>query len=324
MPAQFTSLRILLTAFCIGLPMTSLAQTTWPDHPIRFVVHSAAGGNVDLLARILADRLAQQLPQRVLIENIGGAGGALGARAVAKAEPDGYTFLFAGPGHASVPFVQKQPPYDPVQDFSPVSLVAQFPLAIIINRDLPAKDLEEFITLIKQNPNKYAFGHGGTGGSSHIPIEALMYQAGIKMIPVPFRGNAPASAALLGGQIHLIIDGLTAQVENIESGRVRAIAVTTKERTAFLPDVPTVSETLPGYKFPMRVALFAPAKTPKHIVDKLSEQVSAAMKDPATRARYQAIKVDPVGSTPEELDSYFRRQLEFNDDIIRKANIKEQ
>lgn len=299
------------------------AQSKWPERPIKFIVHVAAGGGVDLNARILAERLSQQLPQPVLIENMGGAGGTIAARTVAKSEPDGYTFLFAGPGHASAPFLRKQAPYDPINDFIAVSLVTQFPLVVVINPKLPAKTLPEFIAMLKAAPGKHTFGSGGVGGSSHIPVEMFMSQAGVQMTHVPFRGNGPSSAALVGGQIDMIIDGLAPQLGNIDGGLVRVLGVTTKTRTPFLPDAPAVSETLPGYQFPMWVGLFAPAKTDQAIVDRLAAEVGKAMQDPATRKRYADVKVSPAGSTSKEFDTFFREQLKFNEDVIKSAKIEQ-
>jgi len=319
-------LRRIAIAVAIALMPATLAQAqqgNWPDRPIKFVVHVAAGGGVDLMARVLADKLSQQMPQRVLVENMGGGGGAIAARAVAKADPDGTTFLFVGPGHAAVPFMHKQPPYDPINDFLPVSLVTQFPLVVVVNPKLPANNLAEFIALLKKEPGQHTFGSSGVGGSSHIPVEMLMHMAGVKMTHVPFRGNGPSSAALLGGQIDLIIDGLAPQLGNIAEKRVRVLGVTTKERTPFLPDAPAVSETLPGYQFPMWVGLFAPAKTPRDIVERMAAEIGKAARDPATRQRYFDIKVDAVGSTPEAFDKFFREQLKFNEDIIKSANIQQ-
>jgi tripartite-type tricarboxylate transporter receptor subunit TctC len=317
-------LRKLAIATLVTLSATQAqAQSSWPDRPIKFIVHVAAGGGVDLNARILGDRLSKQLPQPVLIENQGGGGGAIAARAVANSAPDGYTFLFAGPGHAAVPFMHKVPPYDPIKDFVPVSLVTKFPLVMVINPSIPAKNLTEYIALLKAEPGKHTFGSSGVGGSSHIPAEMFVRQAGVEMIHVPFRGNGPSSAALLGGQIDMIVDGLAAQVGNIADGRVRLLGVTTKERTPLLPGVPAVSETLPGYQFPMWVALFAPAKTPKEIVERMAAEVHKAMQDPVTQKRYAQVKVEPVGSNPAEFDAFFREQLKFNEDIIRAAHIQQ-
>jgi tripartite-type tricarboxylate transporter receptor subunit TctC len=315
--------RLALCAIAFIAPAYA-ADDPWPSRPIKLVVPVAAGGGIDLMARILADRLSQQLPQRVLVENVGGAGGSIGARLVAKADPDGYTFLFPGPGHAAIPFMHKQPPYDPIADFAPVSLVTQFPLVVVINPRLPAETLAEFIALAKASPGKYTFGSSGVGGSSHIPVELLKFMAGIDLVHVPFRGGSQSSAAMVAGQIDLIIDGLAPQLGNIAEGRVRVLAVTTKTRTAFLPDVPTAAETLPGYEFPMWVAVFAPAKTPAAIVARLSSEIATALRDPTIRKRYADFKVDPVGSSPQELDQFFREQLRFTADIIRRANIVQE
>lgn len=315
--------KFALAALAAVIASQAHAQSAWPDRPIKFIVHVAAGGGVDLNARILADRLNQQLPQRILVENMGGGGGSIAARAVANSTPDGYTFLFAGPGHAAVPFMHKQAPYDPIKDFVPVTLVTKFPLVMVINPNVPAKDLKEFIDLLKKEPGKHTFGSSGVGGSSHIPAEMFVRQAGVQMTHVPFRGNGPSSAALLGGQIDMIVDGLAPQLGNIGEGRVRVLGVTTKERTPFLPDAPAVSEVLPGYQFPMWVALFAPAKTPKEIVERMAAEVGKAMQDPETKKRYGAVKVDAVGSSPAEFDTFFREQLKFNEDVIRAANIQQ-
>jgi tripartite-type tricarboxylate transporter receptor subunit TctC len=316
--------RIALTLFAMLSSITlGQAQSTWPDRPIRFIVGVAAGGGVDLNARILGDRLNKQLSQPVLIENQGGGGGAIAARAVANAAPDGYTFLFAAPGHAALPYMHKQPPYDPIRDFVPVTLVTKFPLVMVVNPNVKAKNLTEFIDLLKREPGVHTFGSSGVGGSSHIPAEMFVRQAGVQMTHVPFRGNGPSSAALLGGQIDMIVDGLAPQLGNIAEHRVRVLGVTTKERTPFLPDAPAVSEVLPGYQYPMWVALLAPAKTPKEIVDRMAAEVHKAMQDPVTRKRYADVKVEPVGSTPAEFDAFFREQLKFNEDVIRSANIQQ-
>lgn len=300
------------------------AKDSWPDRPIRLLVTSAAGGGIDLMARLLAEGLSRELPQRVVVENNGAAGGLIATRAVAKAEPDGYTFLFTGPGMASIPYVYKNPGYDVRADFESVSLVTQYPLVMVTTPDLPAKTLPEFIALVKKNPGKYAFGSSGIGGASHIPLEAFKAQAGLDMIHVPYRGSGQTTAALLGGQIHLVIDGLAPQLPNIQDGRVRALAVSTTERSPKQPDLPTVAETLPGFAFPMWVAVFAPAKTPQAVVEKMSKAIAAAVGSPAVAKRLQELVVDPVGSTPKELDRFLDEQLAFNKAVIEKAGIHVQ
>jgi tripartite-type tricarboxylate transporter receptor subunit TctC len=305
----------------VGIVPT-IADETWPNRSIRLIVPVAAGGGVDTMARIMAEPLSRELGQSVVVEDIGGAGGAIGAGTVAKAEPDGYTFLFAGPGQAALPFMHKHLVYDTMTDFAGVSLVAQFPLVIVINPKVPAKDLAEFIALLKANPGKYTFGSSGVGGSSHIPAELFKHLAGVDMMHVPYRGNSESSAALVGGQIDMIIDGIAPQLGNIKAGQVRPLGVTTLERSPFLPGIPAVSEALPGYEYPMWVAVFAPAKTPSAIVEKLSQKIAAAVQMPATKQRYNAINVEPVGSTPAQLDQFFNKQLQVNKDIITSAHIE--
>ena len=304
------------------LPLAQ-AQGTWPDRPIKFLVHVAAGGGFDLMARILADRLGRQLPQPIVVENNGSGAGVVAARRVAHAEPDGTTFLFVGPGFASVPFLHKQQPYDPVKDFVPVSLVTRFPQLLVIKPSLPAKDLKEFIALAKTEPGKLTFGSSGPGGAAHLPAELFMHLAGVKMVHVPFRGGGPASAALLGGQIDMLFDGIAPQQGNIAAGRVRALGVTTKERSPLLPDMPAIAEVVPGFQFPLWTGLFAPAKTPKAIVERLAAEIGKAMNDPETKKRYNDVKLEAIGSSPDEFDAFFREQLKFNEDVIKRANIQQ-
>jgi tripartite-type tricarboxylate transporter receptor subunit TctC len=258
----------------------------------------------------------------VVVENMPGGGGAIAGRAIARAPADGYTFLFVGPSHAAVPYMHKQPPYDPINDFAPVSLIAQSSQLLLIKPDLPAKNLSELIALAKANPGKLTFGSSGVGGAAHIPAEMLIYHAGVKLTHVPFRGNAEATAGLIGGQIDILFDGVAPQSGNIEAGRVRALGVTTRGRSPFLPDVPAMTEILPGYEFPLWVGLFAPAQTPKPIVDRLAAEIGKALQEPTTKKRYTDVKVEAVGSSPEQFDKFFREQLKFNEEAIKRANIE--
>ena len=319
---RFTRFITVASLLLLAAASPAHAQSAWPDRPIRFIVTSAAGGGIDLMARILAEGLSRQLPKPVIVENNGGAGGLVATRMVAKSEPDGYTFLFQGPGHAALPYIHKNPGYDVSKDLASVSLVTKYPLVLITNPALPAKTLAEFIALAKASPGKYTFGSSGIGGASHIPLEALKEQAGIDMIHVPFRGSGQTTAALLAGQIDLTIDGLAPQLGNIRTGRVRALAVSTHERASEMPDIPAMNETLPGFEYPMWVAVFAPGSTPKPIVDKMSAAIAAALKEPTVSKRYSELMVDIVGSTPSELDKFVEEQLRVNKAIIDKAGIQ--
>ncbi len=312
---------LALAAALASVGSLAAAQDAWPERPIRLIVTSAAGGGIDLMARILADGLGRQLPKPVIVENNGGAGGLVATRLVVNADPDGYTFLFQGPGYAALPYIHKAPGYDVNRDFAGVSLVAKFPLVLITNPALGVKTLPQFIALAKKSPGKYTFGSSGIGGASHIPLEAIKYQAGIDMVHIPFKGSGETSAALMAGQIDLTIDGLAPQLGNIKSGRVVPLAVSTLERSKQLPDVATIAETLPGFQYPMWVAVFAPAKTPKAIVDRMADAIRLAVKDPTVQKRFEDLAVEGVGSTPAELDTFVKGQLAFNKAIIEKANI---
>jgi len=309
-------------AALLSLPGLAFAQDNWPDRPIRFIVTSAAGGGIDLMARILADGLSRQLPKPVIVENNGAAGGLVATRIVAKADPDGYTFLFQGPGYAALPYIHSAPGFDVDKDFASVSLVAKFPLVLITNPALGIKTLPDLIALAKKSPGKYTFGSSGVGGASHIPLEAIKSQAGIDVVHVPFRGSGQTSAALIAGQIDLTIDGLAPQLGNIKSHRVVPLAVSTIERSRQMPDIPTIAETLPGFQYPMWVAVFAPAKTPKSIVDRMAQAINRAVNEAAVKKRFDDLLVEPVGSTPSELDKFVKEQLAFNKTIIEKAHIK--
>jgi tripartite-type tricarboxylate transporter receptor subunit TctC len=314
--------RVLVLSLLLVAGASASAETAWPDRPIRLLVTSAAGGGIDLMARLLADGLSRQLPQRVVIENVAGAGGLIATRTVAKSDPDGYTLLFQGPGHASLPYVRRDPGYDVRKDFASVSLVTRFPLVLVTDPKLPAKTTAEFVAMVKAAPGKFSFGSSGIGGASHIPLEAFVAQAKLDMVHVPFRGSGQTTAALIAGQIHLVVDGLAPQLGYIREGRVQPLGVTTRSRTPFMPDLPTIAETLPGFEFPMWVAVFAPSNTPKTIVDKMSSAIAAAVQDPATRKRYEELMVEIVGSTPPELDAFVDEQLAFNKEVIERAHIQ--
>ncbi|HWM83919.1 MAG TPA: tripartite tricarboxylate transporter substrate binding protein [Pseudolabrys sp.] len=316
------ALRALLSLALLVPAAGASAQSNWPDRPIKLLVTSAAGGGIDLMARILADALSRQLPQRVIVENNGGAGGLIATRTIAKSDPDGYSFLFQGPGHAYLPYIRKNPGYDVRKDFASVSLVATYPLVLVTRPSLKVSNLADFIALAKKQPGKLTYGSSGVGGASHIPLAAFADQAGIEMVHVPFRGSGQTTTALLADQIDLVIDGLAPQIGNIQEKRVIPLGVSTRERSPFMKDLPAISETLSGFYFPMWVAIFAPGETPKPIVDKMAQAIATAMKDPATKKRFEELVVNAVGSTPAELDTFLDEQLTVSKRVIEKTNIQ--
>ena len=305
----------------LACPAVVCAQS-WPNRPIRMVVPLAAGGGVDLMARTLAEHLGQQLGARFVVENQGGGGGTIAAANVARSEPDGYTFIFQSVSSAVVnALVYKKLNYDPINDFMPVTLFGVFPLVAIINPQIPAKDLPEFIALVKANPGKYSYGSSGVGTSIHLAGELFKTLAGVDMVHVPYRGNSAAATDLLGGQIALLFDGVAPQLGNIEMGSVRVLGVTTRDRSKVLPKVPAMREFVPGYEMPFWTALFAPAKTPKDIVDRVSAEAIKAARNPDVVKRLGELGVDPAASTPEELDRFWRQQLDYYRKIVEATNI---
>jgi tripartite-type tricarboxylate transporter receptor subunit TctC len=316
-----TMLRILAGLALLLWAVPASADDKFPERPIRLVVPLAAGGNIDVMARILAERLSQQLGQNVIVENLVGAGGAIGARAVAEAKPDGYTLLFQGPAQAQLPYVYKTLPYDGINAFTGVSLVGEYPLVIVVNPKVPAKTLPEFVKLLKENPGKYNYGSSGVGGASHLAAELFTSLADVKMVHVPFRGNQPAMVALLGGQIEMLIDGMAAQQKHVEAGTVNVLGVTSRGRSPFFPSVTPVADTLPGYEFPLWLAVFAPANTPAPVVAKLSAEIATATREPGVRKRFTDMLTEPKSSTPAETTAFFKDQLRFNQELVSRAKI---
>src|SRR5262245_36875169 len=302
-------LALACAALAVSLPSRASAQDAYPSKPIKLIVPLAAGGGIDFTARAAAQKLADVIGQQVVVENQGGAGGTLGVNAVVRAAPDGYTLLYHSVSGVVSAVVGKDLPYDWLRDLVPVSLVTRFAPVLIINPSLPARDLKEFIALAKASPGKLSYGSSGAGTGIHLASELFKAAAGVDIVHVPYRGNAGVMPDLLAGRIDMLIDGVPAQVKNIESGAVRALAVTTRARTPALPGVPTMIEQGLDYELPYWTAIYAPAATPKLIVDKLAAAIAKAMQDPSVVARLGNVGTEAVGSTPQELDAFNRDQF---------------
>ena len=298
------------------------AQDSYPNKPVKLIVPLAAGGGIDFTARTTAQKLSDVLGQQVVVENQGGAGGTLGVNAVARAAPDGYTLLYHSVTGVVSSVVGKDLPYDWLRDLAPVSLVTRFAPVLIINPSLPAQDLKEFIALAKVNPGKFSYGSSGAGTGIHLASELFTSAAGVDIVHVPYRGNAGVMPDLLAGRIAMLIDGVPPQVKNIESGLVRALAVTTRTRTPALPNVPTMIEQGLDYEVPYWTAIYAPAATPKAIVDKLAADIARTMKDPGVVKRLADAGTEAVGSTPQELDVFNRDQVALYRRIVSDPRLK--
>jgi tripartite-type tricarboxylate transporter receptor subunit TctC len=299
------------------------AQEAWPSRPIKLVVPLTAGGGVDMMARLTAQHLSDQLGQQVVVENQGGAGGTIAASTVARARPDGYTLIFQSVSSAVVnALVYKNLPYDPIKDLIPVTLAGSFPLVLVTNPDLPAKDLGELIALLKANPGKYSYGSSGVGTMPHLAGELFKSMAGVDIVHVPYRGNSAIMADLFAGRVAIMFDGPPTQLGNIQGGKVRALAITTAERSPVLPAVPPVADTLPGYAIPFWTAIFAPANTPKDVVERIAAETGKAMQNPDVIRRYGDVGIVGIGSSPQELDRFWREQLNYLGKIVKGANVK--
>lgn len=300
----------------------SAAQQVWPTKPVTLIAPFAAGGTADVLARLLAERLSQGLGQQVVVENQGGAGGTIGAATVARAEPDGHTLLLHTVSTAVVnPLVYTNLTYDAIENFAPISLFVRAPLVLVVSGAVEAHTLQEFVDLCRASPGEISYASPGVGSVAHLMVEVFRSITDIDIIHVPYRGAAAAVPDLIANRVSLIIDGLPTQLPMIRDGQVRALGVTTAERSDKLPDVPAISEVLPGYDLPYWAGLFAPSGTPRPIIEQVNAIVSDAMKEADFQERLDQLGMDGIGSTPEELDAFWRHQLEYFAPIVEEANI---
>ncbi|MBT0782004.1 tripartite tricarboxylate transporter substrate binding protein [Paracoccus sp. pheM1] len=318
MTASITRRLLLGAAMALGLAGAAAAE--YPDRPITLVIPFAAGGSTDVVGRIVAERMSQELGQQVIVQNVGGAGGSLGAAQVAKADPDGYTILMATVAtHALNPLILKQKPYDPVADFAPVSLLVLVPNVLAVNPELPVNTVQELIDLAKAEPLAYA--SSGNGTPLHLSGELFKAMAGVDITHIPYKGSGPALTDVLGNQVPIIFDNLPSASGHIASGKLRALGVTTAERAPSFPDIPAIAETLPGYETYTWNALFAPAGTPPEAVEALNKAALAAMADPAVAERMKEFSATIVASTPEQLAEHVKAEMAKWEPVVRDANV---
>jgi tripartite-type tricarboxylate transporter receptor subunit TctC len=304
-------------ALCdIALPTPVQAQE-FPSRPIKLIVPFPAGGGIDVTARVVAQSLGNLLGQQILVQNQGGAGGAIATDAVVKAEADGYTLLYhstTGIVHAAV---TERLPYDWMRDLAPVSIVTRFAPVMIASPTLPVKDLKAFVALLKANPGKYSFASSGAGTAVHLAVELFRQKADVDMVHVPYRGTGAAMPDLLTGRIAMMVDGVPAQTQNIRNGTVRALAVTTATRSPSIPDVPTMREAGFDYEVPFWTAIYAPIRTPKPIVEKLTAAIDMAVHDGTVIGRLAEVGTEAVGSSAAELDALTRQQFALYRGIVQ-------
>jgi tripartite-type tricarboxylate transporter receptor subunit TctC len=299
------------------------AQPAWPSRPVRWVVPFPPGGGIDVVARLITARLTETLGRPFIVENVAGGSGVVGASGVARAEPDGHTMLVQTYSSAVVnPTFMSNMPYDPVAAFTPISLIAMMPMLIVVNPEVPARTVSEFIALVKANPGKFNYGSSGPRTAPHLGAELFRVQAGLDMLHVPYRGTGPAALALLSGEVSMLVDSIAGQRGYIQAGRARPLAMLGRTRSPLLPDVPTLAESgLPDYEFSFWGALFGPAGLPAAIAERQADAVRAAVAEPALAARLADLGVESKASTPTELDRFFRAELAATRAIVERTRI---
>ena len=308
-------MRIWMTgvaAAAIALVSYSAFAQRYPEKTIRFIAPYAPGGSTDLLTRSLAQKLTEYLGQTVVADNRPGAGGNVGAEIAAKAAPDGYTILLApvSPMAINVTLYGKKLPFNPEKDFAPITLVAKVPLVVVVNLAVPAKTLQEFITLAKSRPGKMTYGSSGNGSSNHMTGAMLMSAAQLDMVHVPYKGGGPGMIALLGGEIDMMVAQIPSSRQLHMSGKVRALALSGAKRSAALPDVPTMIESgLPGFEATSWYCVVAPAGTPKAIIDRLNAEIVKALNTPEMRQRLADDGAEVESSTPAELARFVHTEI---------------
>ena len=298
----------------------ALAQR-YPNKPIRIIVPFAAGGSVDALARVIGQQLSETFGQPIVVENRPGAGGNIGSDVVAKAAPDGYTILQNTVGLAIAPAIFRTLPFDTLSDFTPVTQLVATTLILVASPQLAAKSLPELIALAKSKSRDLNYGMSGVGNPLHLTMEMLKVATGIDIQAVPYRGDAPIMTALVAGEVQVAIVPLAIARPLIESGQIRALAVTRAQRSAVLPDVPTIGETVPGFESTSWQGWFAPAKTPREIVELVQSGVAKALQVPDVLERLRTWTNEPVGSRPEEFGAYFKAEVAKFKKVVKEANI---
>ena len=294
----------------------------WPTKPVKLVVPYPPGGPVDISARLLAAKLPDALGQPVIVENRPGAGGNIGADFVAKSDPDGYTLVMGAIAtHAINPSLFKKLPYDPIKDFRHIALVVQVPNVLVVNKDLPARDVSELIALAKKDPGRLDFASGSTGSTGHLAGELFKTMTGTYMVHIPYKGAAPAVADLVAGRVHLMFDNLASALPNVQAGRVRALAVTTKTRSAFMPDTPTLDEAgLKGFDLSTWWGVMAPAKTPQPVVNRLAEEIAKALEASEVRERLRAMGSEaPTVRSPEAFTAFVASEIRVYAPLVKRA-----
>ena len=319
-----TWVRVLFSGVLLGLTCCAVSAQDYPARPVRWVSPWPPGGANDIFSRIIAQRLSEALGQPVVVENRPGAAGAIGTEAVAKSPADGYTLtLGSSPTHAIAPSLNPALPYDPLRDFDAVTLVAVVPNVLVVNPALPVTSVRELVALAKSRPGTLNFASAGNGTSQHLSGELFKVMAAVDMVHVPYKGTAPALAELLAGQVQLTFDNIPALLPHIQSGKLRALAVTPAARSAALPNLPTVAEAgVAGYDASVWFGVFVPAGTPRPLVLRLHSEIARALAVPEIKARMAAMGAEVSGIGPDAFREFWRREIPKWAEVVKAAGIK--
>ena len=302
-----------------------VAAQTWPSRPVHLVVPYAAGGPVDVSARLLAAKLQQALGQAVVVDNKPGAGGNIGAEFVARSAPDGHVLVMGAIAtHAINPALYTKLPYDPIADFRHIALVVQVPNVLVVNNDLPVKSVGELVAFAKARPGKLDFASGSTGSTGHLAGELFKQLTGTYMVHIPYKGSAPATADLLAGRVHLMFDNLASALPLIQAARVRALAVTTSRRSGFVPQLPTLQEAgLPGFDLTTWWGVMAPANTPQPVVERLAAEIATALKSTDLAERLRAMGSEtPTVRTPAQFTAFVEQERKVYGELVKRSGAR--
>jgi tripartite-type tricarboxylate transporter receptor subunit TctC len=300
------------------------AQSTadYPNKPVRLVAASAPGGGIDILGRVVAQRLSESWREQVVVDNRAGGGGVIATGIVAKAPADGYTLLVQSVGVSYVGTLHKEAPFDVVRDLAPVAKVASQPSLLAVHASVPASSLSELLQLARAKPGQLSFGTGGAGGASHMGTELFAHAAGIKLVHVPYKGTGPSMAALLSGEVNMALVGVATALPHVKAGKIKPIGVSGATRSPILPDIPTLSEAgVRGYEFAGWYGIFAPAHTPRAIVVKINNDIVKALQQPEAMQRLAAMGFQPEGGSADDFAKYFRAEVVKWRKVIQEAGI---
>ena len=314
---------LLSLVFSAVLAAGQAAAQGYPEgRPVRLVVPFPPGGSVDAVGRMLTKHLSEMWGQPVLVDNRAGAGGNVGADVVAKAEPDGHTLLITTPGLAAGRSIYRKLPFDAATDFAPITQLTATYFILVVHPSVPAHSTKELIAYAKAHPGKLNYGSSGPGATLHLATEQFRIAAGIDIVHVPYKGEAPAYAALMANEVQMVLGPVSGLLPHIRAGRLRGLAVSTSERVARIPDMPTISEAgLPGFEFTSWFGLFAPARTPQAVQDKIQKDVAKILALPDVRDRLPSMGADPVGSAPEHFRARFLKDIDQYAKVIQAAGI---